>query len=651
MTAGPANSLPSEDVHEKLMAVLKRRGYIAPSYEIYGGVAGFYDFGPLGATFKQNVQNLWRSIFVLREGMAEIECPNVSPEPVFRASGHLEKFADTVIECAACGTGSRGDHLVKGEYKRFIEKASEFLAKHGAAALAKDVEAAYEPLRASADRDPSPENLRRILSDASVLVARSEGNFRIAGRATRLAVEAGKHKLEEHVVCPGCAKPLDVAAARIAAFNLMFRTTVGPGSGRVAYLRPETAQGMFMDFDWLYRFFREKLPFGAVQIGRAYRNEISPRQAMLRLREFNQMEAEVFFDPASKTWPRFAELADRELNLLAAGESEPRRWRMSDAVSKGVIANGALGYFVALTDVFLTAAGVRKDILRFRQHEPTEKAHYSTDTWDAEFYSARFGWVEIVGIADRTDYDLKAHERVSGVRLKALRRYPEAREVEVNKVVPLPAKLGPLFKGKASKIAEALRALHPDHVEGIGELVVAVDGESLRVPADAFRVERGRERVEGEHYTPHVVEPSFGIDRIVYAILEASYAEKEWVTLRLPATVAPVKCGVFPLMAKDGLDALAANIERDARRAGLLAQYDDSGSIGKRYARQDEIGTPFCVTVDYDTKKDGTVTIRERDSGAQKRVARADVVGLLAALARGDLAFNAIPGPMVAASG
>src|SRR5581483_38274 len=286
------------DVHEELMATLKRRGYLQPSYEIYGGVAGFFDYGPLGAALKTNIENLWRRHYVLGEGMAEIQCPTISPEQVFRASGHLEKFADTVIECVNCGSGNRGDHLVRNEWKRLGEAAAEAIRKAQGGALAATLLAKIEEVRESADRNPSPENLSELLHGNAVMFrdrvlyhGEHEGVHVQATHLTVRVSKGGKTLYEDVVKCPSCNKPLDIGTAHIHAFNLMFRTTVGPGSGRVAYLRPETAQGMFMDFGWLYRFFREKLPFGAVQVGKAYRNEISPRQSLLRLREFHQMEA------------------------------------------------------------------------------------------------------------------------------------------------------------------------------------------------------------------------------------------------------------------------------------------------------------------------------------------------------------------------
>lgn len=643
---------PQEDVHDKLMATLKRRGYLQPAYEIYGGVAGFFDYGPLGAALKTNIENLWRRFYVLGEGMAEIQCPTISPEQVFRASGHLEKFADTVIDCPACGAGSRGDHLVRGEWKRILDAALPALRKEGLDGAAAAFERHVEEIRESADRDPGPENLRALLTGTHTLTkepfATHQAND-VAFAATHVGVaitRGGKAVFSAAVQCPACENPLDVEKARIDAFNLMFKTQVGPGSGRAGYLRPETAQGMFMDFTWIARYFRGAMPFGAVQLGKAYRNEISPRQSLLRLREFHQMEAEVFFDPEQKTWPAYDRLKDMELNLLSRDATDASPMRMGEAVDKGIIANGALGYFIALTAEFLEAAGLPPGIVRFRQHGVKEKAHYATDTWDAEFLSPRFGWVEIVGIADRTDYDLKAHERVSGQKLRQLRRFAEPREEEVNRFVPNPTKLGPVYKGKAKAISEALREMEaPD--EAPAPLTLDLDGENVVLTSEFYRVEKRLERVEGEWYVPHVVEPSYGVDRIFYAVLESAWTEKEWTVLRLPAAVAPVKCGVFPLMSKDGLDAIASELDRELRMGGVPSQYDDGGAIGRRYARQDEIGTPYCVTVDYATKDDGTVTLRERDTGAQKRVPRDRLLAIMQALTSGRLSFDAVDAPAV----
>ncbi|HLE96778.1 MAG TPA: glycine--tRNA ligase [Candidatus Thermoplasmatota archaeon] len=649
-----------KDFHEALMAILKRRGFLQPAYEIYGGVAGFYDYGPLGAALKRNLQDLWRSFYVVQEGMAEIECPTISPEQVFRASGHLEKFADTVIECTECGAGSRADHVLSSEFTRMFREASVVLDKMGgddAEAVEEDLQLAYANAAASIDRDPSPENVRRILDPdfrnvpelaSPFAEIRSHGKDK-RGRAfsieaTPIAIEITTRDGVTRIAprCPACSKPFDIPAlrsgTRVSAFNLMFKTQVGPGSGKAGYLRPETAQGMFMDFLWLHRFFRESLPFGAVQLGRAYRNEISPRQALLRLREFSQMEAEVFFDPDAKAWPGPLAWRGVRLRLVPGDGSAAIDKTAGEAVDGKIVANAALGYFLALTAEFLVAAGLRRDLLRFRQHGPKEKAHYSSDTWDAEFWSPRFGWVEIVGIADRTDYDLTQHTKVSGVALRAKRRLAEPREVPFREYVPDFKQFGPRWKAKAQAVADAVKAT-PVQGDGRAALLVTVDGERVEVPAALFTVREGTRRDEFEEFTPHVVEPSYGVDRIFYAVLESAWHEGEWVTLRLPARVAPVKAGVFPLMAKDGLDAAAQKLDRELRAVGLVTLYDDSGSIGKRYARADEAGVPFCVTIDYASLQDRAATVRERDSGEQVRVPLDRLPAALADLAAGRATF------------
>ncbi len=561
-----------------LMAVLKRRGFLQPSYGIYGGVAGFYEYGPLGTRLKRNVEDLWRDLYVLEEEMLEVETPTVSPEAVFKASGHVDRFADPLVECEECSASHRADHLLE--------------------------DAGHEDTE-SLDLD---------------------------------GVEAALTKLE--VRCPACGGPL----GEPYHFNLMFPTTIGPGKGRQGYLRPETAQGIFMAFPWIYRQNREKLPVGGVQIGNAYRNEISPRQGVIRMREFHQMEAEVFFDPQEKSWPRWPEVKETPLRLLPRDRDEEVTMTAAEAVDEGIVGNEAVGYFLVRTQEFLDACGLTGDVVRFRQHHGNEMAHYSEDTWDAEYESPRYGWVEIVGVADRTDYDLRSHEEVSGQELRARRRFDEAREVEVHRVVPDPAKLGPVFRGQAKDVMAALEALDPTTVTEGEAVTVTVDGEEVEVPPEGFTVEHTTETVTGESFVPHVVEPSYGADRILFAILETHFepsgseagGARDWSVLRLPPHLAPYPVAVFPLLTKDGLPDEAQAIHGELREAGLLANYDDGGNIGRRYARMDEVGTPFCITVDHETLEEGTVTIRDRDTTEQVRVDREELVDVVEELLAGD---------------
>jgi glycyl-tRNA synthetase len=420
---------------------------------------------------------------------------------------------------------------------------------------------------------------------------------------------------------------------------------IGPGSQRVGYLRPETAQGMFVDFARLLRFYRDKLPFGAVQIGKSYRNEISPRQGMIRLREFTQAEAEIFVHPNEKNHhPSFKRYANYRMPLLTyvhQQKCEPAvEMSMREAVDKGIIANEYVAYYVALTHELLVTVGIRPDRLRFRQHLPDERAHYATDCWDAEVYSERFGWVETVGIADRTNYDLNAHAKQSGTSMTVFIQYDTPKKVERRRIIPNMGVLGKQYRKKAKAIFAALETATPT-AEGAD---VNVDGETIHIPADLFEVRDEVIDVRGEEVVPHVIEPSYGIDRMCYAVLEQAYDEdtadgEKRTVLRLSPQVAPVQVAVFPLMNRDGLDTLSEEITITLQKRGILAEYDDSGAIGRRYRRQDEIGTPFAITVDYESKETHTVTIRDRDSMKQVRIAIDKIPEMLSALIKGDVKF------------
>ncbi len=350
------------------MELAKRRGFIWPTSECYGAVAGFIDYGPLGAMMKRRVENIWRDFYVIREGYYEIECPTIAQEAVFIASGHVAGFADKMCQCPHCREYLRADHVAEGGGIR-----------NAATMKNEDLSAALATCK-----------------------------------------------------CLACEEVL--GTVEVFQFNLMFRTMIGPGSQRTGYLRPETAQGMFVDFARLLRFYRDKLPFGAVQIGKSYRNEISPRQGMIRLREFTQAEAEIFVHPDEKNrHPSFSRYADYRMPLLTSDQQlacgEAVSLSMREAVDKGVIANEYVAYYVALTHELMITIGIKPERLRFRQHLPDELAHYANDCWDAEIFSQRFGWIETVGIADRTDYDLNAHAKQSGTPMTVFIQYAEPRKV------------------------------------------------------------------------------------------------------------------------------------------------------------------------------------------------------------------------------
>jgi glycyl-tRNA synthetase len=576
----------SEGELERVSELAKRRGFFFPANGAYGGVAGFYTYGPQGAALKRNIEATWRDLFVTQEGHMEVDAPTVMPEPVFEASGHLDGFDDMIVECPECGEAHRADHLI--EDATGIEDAE--------ALPTEEVEA---------------------------LIA--------------------EHDLQ----CPNCNAPL--AGAPVEDFNLMFATDIGPGSAQPGYLRPETAQGIFVEFPRLKEYARGQLPFGVAQIGTAYRNEISPRRALIRVREFTQAELEHFIDPEEDE-PALEKVEDVVLPLYSATNQHDDdgaivHMTVREAVDEGVV-EPWVAYYLGLTLGWYERVGIDMDRFRYRQHLAGERAHYAADCWDAEA-EIEGNWIEITGFAYRSDYDLSKHGKHSGEEFTVFKQYDEPRTVERSMVDPDMAYLGPEYGGAAADIAAALAdlaATDPDAFAGEAVTVEAA-GDSYTIPTEktGFAVEEVTEA--GEHIVPHVVEPSFGVGRILYTVLAHAYKTDEVdgearTFLDLPAEVAPTTVGVFPLMGRDGLDDRAHEIAADLRGAGFDVAYDDSGNIGRRYRRQDEVGTPYCVTVDYESLEDDTVTVRERDSTEQARVAVADLPATLTALRAGTTTLD-----------
>ena len=568
---------------DDLAELAKRRGFFFPSNEAYGGTAGFYTYGPEGAALKRNLEDTWRDIFVREEGHMELEAPTVMPEAVFEASGHLDGFDDMIVECAECGATHRADHLVEDAVED-IEDAE-----------------AYEP-----------EEVAELIAD---------------------------HGIE----CPSCGAPL--ADEEVEEFNLMFGTNIGPGSSSPGYLRPETAQGIFVEFPRLKEYARNQLPFGVAQVGRAYRNEISPRRALVRVREFTQAELEHFIDPENDE-PPLERVADVEVPLYSAESQNAddggvETYTVGEAVEEGVIGSEWVAYYLGRAMTFYERIGIDMDRFRYRQHLAGERAHYAADCWDAETELGG-NWVEVTGFAYRSDYDLSKHGEYSGEDFTLFRQYDEPKTVERATVDPDMSYLGPEFGGAAGDVADALEALAGRDRSAFDgeEVTVEVDGDSYTVPVEktGFTVEEQTEA--GEHITPHVVEPSFGVGRLVYSVLIHRHGTDEVdgeqrAFLDLPAAVAPTTVAVFPLMTKDGLDDRAEELAHELRESGFEVAYDDTGNIGRRYRRQDEVGTPYCVTVDYETLEDETVTVRERDSTDQTRVAVDELPGALRQLVGG----------------
>ena len=447
-------------------------------------------------------------------------------------------------------------------------------------------------------------------------------------------------------------------------FNLMFKTTIGPEGTHVAFQRPETAQGIFVNFRRLLDCNNGKMPFAAAQVGLAYRNEISPRAGLLRVREFTMAEIEHFVHPEDKDHPRFARVADDVLTLFPQGaqmgDGKTVEVSIGKAVADGVVNNQTLGYFMARTQAFMVKIGIDRQRLRFRQHLPTEMAHYASDCWDAEIKTA-YGWVEMVGHADRACFDLGVHAKKCKVEMVASRRLPEPKKVDVAKIVKGKGKtgwgsIGKTYKKDAKEVMTALSALEKDPAQAEAakamEAALAADGtvtlgplasgKSYELTRAQLSFKFSQKTVVEEKYMPSVIEPSFGIGRILYAVVEHSYHVRDdddsgkRRMLRFKPAVAPVKASVISVINKPEYNAPVEELRDALLEAGIAAKTDLSGtSVGRKYARFDEIGVPFGVTVDSRTTEDGTVTLRERDSLAQVRMPKGDVVAVVGALSSG----------------
>nr|TKR84597.1 Glycyl-tRNA synthetase family protein [Populus alba] len=352
---------------------------------------------------------MWKVSKGAMENMLEVDCPCVTPEVVLKASGHVDKFTDLMVKDEKTGTCYRADHLLKDFCNEKIQK----------------------DLSISAEKAAELKHVLAVLDDLS-------------------AEELGAKIKEYGITAPDTKNPLSDPYP----FNLMFQTSIGPSGLSPGYMRPETAQGIFVNFKDLYYYNGNKLPFAAAQIGQAFRNEISPRQGLLRVREFTLAEIEHFVDPDDKSHPKYSEVADLEFLMFpreqqVSGQSA-KKIRLGEAVSKGIVNNETLGYFIGRVYLFLTHLGIDKDRLRFRQHLANEMAHYAADCWDAEIESS-YGWIECVGIADRSAYDLRAHTDKSGVPLVAHEKFSEPKEVEELVIAPVKKELGLSFKGNQKK--------------------------------------------------------------------------------------------------------------------------------------------------------------------------------------------------------
>ena len=548
---------PKENVlMEKIVSLCKRRGFIFQSSEIYGGINGFWDYGPLGAELKRNVKELWWNAMTRqREDVAGLEATIIMSPAIWKASGHVDTFSDPMCDCKKCKKRFRADQLCEDQ----------------GLALAKNAD--------------------------------------------------GKFALPAGTKCTNCGST-DLTEPR--PFNLMFKTYVGPveSADSVAYLRPETAQAIFAQFKNVLETSRQKVPFGIAQTGKAFRNEVTPRNYTFRSREFEQMELEFFIKPD--------EVVEAILGSVATvpetghpGEPRPdwgwQAWHQ---------------YWVEERVRFYEGIGLSRDTLGFHRQTPEELAHYARACVDILFkfpFSKRdekgeLKGEELEGIAARSDFDLSQHERFSG---KPMGVFDDELRVA----------WGKLPKEKQDGL---WRRYYENRKKYLVKMGMAEDKASKDATEDANGLAKGQ-------YIPHVIEPSAGVDRLILALITNAYSEtaktdpkgktETNVVMKFHPRVAPVKAGVMPLL-KNKPDLIKKAKEvRDLLRPWMNVFYDDGGSIGRRYARQDEAGTPYCVTIDFDTLGEkpelkDTVTIRHRDDGRQERLAIGELLAWLQARIR-----------------
>ena len=484
---------------DELESVCKRRGFLWQSSEIYGGEAGFYDYGHLGALLKDNWERTWKEFFLgLDDNYHMIYTPNILPYRVLKASGHVDLFSDVLVHCMRCGNSYRADHLIEDALGTNVEgmKSTE---------------------------------MEQIIE-------------------------------EKEITCPSCKGNLSESDD----FNMMFSVQIGHTGEHKGFLRPETAQGTYMNFFREYQALRKKMPMGLATIGSAFRNEISPRQGVYRLREFVQAELQIFFVPGIHDEHfEIKYCPEDEVNILLDGEKEARTVRIEELSDLPVFYK----YHLAKVYEFYTKLmNIPQEYIRLRQLSDDERAFYNKIHFDVEIdLESLGGWKEVAGVHYRGDYDLSKHQNESG--------------------------------------------------------------NKMTIPIDS------------ERYIPHVIELSFGVDRNLWSLLDIGYKveDREW--LHLPKHCAPYHIAVFPLVRKDGLPEKSMEIYQELK-SSLNAFWDKSGSVGKRYARMDEIGTPYCITIDYETLDDEEVTVRDIVTKEQIRYPIKDLKGLLEELINNKRCFS-----------
>ncbi|KXS17966.1 glycyl-tRNA synthetase [Gonapodya prolifera JEL478] len=648
-----------------LETVLLKRFFYSPSFAIYGGVAGLYDYGPPGCGVQSNLLALWRQHFVIEEDMLEVDCTNLTPHDVFKTSGHVDRFLDYMVRDSDASKPGifRVDHLIKAVLKERLEED--------------------EKLRKLAQPSQPHADGKKVKKEAkpkfTILEPEVKADYeRTLDTLDNLDQNGFKEVLRKFDIrAPDTGNPVTDPEE----FNLMFVTQIGPTGALRGYLRPETAQGHFVNFKRLLEFNNQQLPFASASVGKSFRNEIAPRQGLLRVREFTMAEIEHFVDPADKSHPKFKLVKDVRLPLFPRDRQmdgrEPIHMTIGEAVAQRIVDNETLGYFVARIGLFLHKIGIDPGRLRFRQHMANEMAHYATDCWDAEILTS-YGWIECVGCADRSAYDLTQHSRRTNERLTVQVSLPEPLTRERLVLERNKPRFGPTFKKDAKAVEGYLDSLLDDSCDSAANLggkdkkdtekiwdesklkdlqdrlesgggkvsVTGTDGKTYELTNDIIKIFKITEKINVREFIPNVIEPSFGIGRILYSLMEHSFYNRQGGdearnVLAFPVVIAPYKCLVTPISSNELFDPFVDQCSKELRRFNLPIKVDTSSTaIGRRYARNDELGTPFAVTIDFQTVKDGTVTLRERDSLKQIRDTVPVVCGLVADLVAERTTFH-----------
>jgi glycyl-tRNA synthetase len=502
-----------------LDTMLRRRLFYTPAFEIYNGVGGLYDYGPPGCALQANIVDIWRKHFIIEEDMLEVDCTVLTPHDVLKASGHVDKFADWMCKDPKNGDIMRADH--------FVEDILELRLKGDKQARGHAVEEVDDPAKKKSRKKGKAEAVKLddvMVKEYEEILAQID-NY----DGGQLGELIKKHDMRNPATGEMPTPPVP--------FNLMFQTSIGPSSNTPGFLRPETAQGQFLNFAKLLEFNQHQMPFASASIGRSYRNEISPRAGLLRVREFLMAEVEHFVDPkGNKKHDRFHEVEDVELILLdrhvqLSGKTHVTKMSIGKAVKDKVVDNETLGYFLARIHLFMMKIGIDPNKIRFRQHMANEMAHYACDCWDCELQTTG-GWVECVGCADRSAYDLTVHAEKTGAPLCVRERLDKPVVIEEWEVDVEKKKFGPKFKKDAKTVENVLLSSSQDaragwahslSEEGSFTLDVAGIDHPVEITKDLVMVERRSRTEHVREYTPNVIEPSFGIGRILYSLMEHNF--------------------------------------------------------------------------------------------------------------------------------